>query len=189
MSTDRIHHSSPFIGTALAVARRRTRDRACNRQADEGVTLIEVVVAFTVLMIALIPLSYLFTTSVIQAGQSTNEQTALSIAEQWTETLSNVTPPVNSNGEVIVNQDAAPAGPAAGATTTTAAYTVPGAGASPGTINVAATSTFATASATYPQSASVTTSTGQDTITYTGQTVNGSSQITALTGITGWSAG
>ena len=154
---------------------------------DQGMTLIEVVVAFVVLMIALIPLSYLFTTSVIQAGQSTNQQTALSIAEQWTETLSNVTPPVNSNGEVVTDQDAAPVGPAAGSTTTTAAYTVPASLVTPTTITVAATTTFATASATYPQSANVTTSTGQDTITYTGQTVNGGSQITALTGITGWS--
>jgi Tfp pilus assembly protein PilV len=156
---------------------------------DQGVTLIEVVVAFTVLMIALIPLSYLFTTAVIQAGQSTNQQTALSIAEQWTETLSNVTPPVNSNGEVIVNQNAAPAGPAAGSTTTTAAYSVPGTLLTPTTINVAATTSLATASATYPQSVNVTTiANGVDTITYTGQTVNGSNQITQLTGISGWSA-
>jgi Tfp pilus assembly protein PilV len=150
-------------------------------------TLIEVVVAFTVLSIAMVPLSYLFMTSVILAGQSTNEQTALSIAEQWVETLSNVTPPVNGNGEVIVNTDAPPVGPAAGSTTTTAAYTVPSSLATPTTIAVAATSTFALATATYPQSASVTTSAGQDTVTYSGQTVNGSSQITALTGVTGWS--
>jgi Tfp pilus assembly protein PilV len=46
------------------------------------VSLIEVMVAFVVLMIALIPLSYLFTTSIIQAGQSKNQLTALSIAEK-----------------------------------------------------------------------------------------------------------
>ena len=69
----------------------RTAERGPGEPVDEGVTLIEVVVAFVVLMIALIPLSYLFTTSVIQAGQSNNQQTALSIAEQWVETLSNVT--------------------------------------------------------------------------------------------------
>ncbi len=69
--------------------------------------------AFAVLMIALIPLSYLFTTSLITAGQSQNQQTALSIAEKWTEVLSNVTPPVNpSTGAVITDTASAPAGPA-----------------------------------------------------------------------------
>ena len=187
MPTDRSPKSPPKRLPMVVVLRARTASRSAGRHGDEGVTLIEVVVSFVILMIALIPLSYLFTTSVIQAGQSTNQQTALSIAEQWTETLSNVTPPVNSNGEVITDTDGAPVGPSAGSTTTTAAYTVPTGLGTPTTITVAATSNFATATATYPQSANVTTSKGQDSITYTGQTVNGSSQITALTGITGWS--
>jgi Tfp pilus assembly protein PilV len=76
------------------------------------VTLIEVLVAFVVLMVALIPLSYLFTTSIVQAGQSKNQQTALSIAERWTEILANVTPPVDANHAVITDTSSAPAGPA-----------------------------------------------------------------------------
>jgi hypothetical protein len=77
------------------------------------VSLIEVIVAFTILMVALLPLSYLFTTSLIQAGQSTNQQTALSIAEKWVEVLSNSTPPANAvTGGVAVNVSAPPAGPA-----------------------------------------------------------------------------
>jgi Tfp pilus assembly protein PilV len=94
---------------------------ARRRRGDEGVTLIEVIVAFTVLMIALIPLSYLFTTALIQAGQSTNQQTALSIAEKWTETLSNVTPPVNDFGAVITDTPTAPTGPAPSSSTGTVA--------------------------------------------------------------------
>lgn len=70
--------------------------------------------SFVVLMVALIPLSYLFTTSIIQAGQSKNQQTALSIAEKWAETLANATPPVYaSTGAVIVDHAEPPAGPAA----------------------------------------------------------------------------
>jgi Tfp pilus assembly protein PilV len=76
------------------------------------VTLIEVIVAFVVLMIALIPLSYLFTTSIVQAGQAKNQQTALSIAERWTEILANVTPPVDANHAVITDTSSSPAGPA-----------------------------------------------------------------------------
>ncbi len=163
----------------LAGARVRTAARANGRATDEGVTLIEVVVAFTVLMIALVPLSYLFTSSAIQAGQSTNEQTALSIAEQWVETLSNVTPPVNTNGEVIVDKDASPVGPAAGSTTIPTAFNNVTASTLT-TLTVSSTSSFATASSGNPQTLSVTTTTGAQTVTYTGSTA------TTFTGVTGW---
>jgi Tfp pilus assembly protein PilV len=170
----------------MSSVRRRTGDRAAGRVTDNGMTLIEVVVAFVILLIALIPLSYLFTTSLIQAGQSKNQVQALSIAEKWTEILSNVTPPVNSYGEVIVDTNNAPVGPAAGSTSTTAAYSVPGAGSTPSTLAVAGTTTMAVATAANPQTASVTTSVGQDSITYTGQTYSGLN-IVSLTGVTGWS--
>ena len=172
----------------VAAARARISARAAGRHADEGLTLIEVVVAFTILLIALIPLSYLFTQTVIQSGQSTNQQTALSIAEQWVETLSNVTPPVNGNGEVIVNKDSAPIGPPAGAATLNGGFTVPGSLATPTSFAVNVPNTLVTATTANPQTALVTNSSGtQDSITYTGQTLNGSSQITALTGVSGWS--
>jgi Tfp pilus assembly protein PilV len=98
-----------LMWTMQRQARRAARH---HHNLDEGVTLIEVVVAFTVLMVALIPLSYLFTSSIIQAGQSTDQQTALSIAEKWVETLSNTTPPVNDFGAVITDSPSAPQGPA-----------------------------------------------------------------------------
>jgi Tfp pilus assembly protein PilV len=180
--------SAQKVAQGIAAARRHTVDRAADRGRDEGVTLIEVVVAFTVLMIALIPLSYLFSTSVIQAGQSTNEQTALSIAEQWVETLSNVTPPVNANGEVIVNRDSAPLGPAAGTATLSAGFTVPTSLATPTSVGINVPNTLVAATSTNPQPAILTNSSGtQDSITYTGQTYNGSGQITTLTGVGGWS--
>ena len=167
---------------------KRMIERASAR-SDSGVTLIEVVIAFTVLMVTLIPLSYLFTSTVIQAGQSTNQQTALSIAEQWVETLSNVTPPVNTYGEVAVGSNAAPQGPAANSATVSQSggYSVPLSLSTPTTLNIGATNTLAAATTVNPQSVIVTTTTGQDTISYTGQTYNASNQITSITGITGWS--
>ena len=131
------------------------------RQGDEGVSLIEVVVAFTILLIALIPLSYLFTTSLVQAGQSTNQQTALSIAEGWAETLSSTTPPVNpASGAVIVDTAEPPAGPAptfsatvTGASVGKALNTVP-------SINVSSTTNFAAIVGGVPQLADVTTGSG-----------------------------
>ena len=114
MFTNRTTHPTPTLGPHH---RRRCAPAPPNGPrvdaGDDGVTLIEVMVAFVVLMVALIPLSYLFTTSLIQAGQSKNQQTALSIAERWTETLSNTSPPVNPNsGAVIVDTTEPPSGPA-----------------------------------------------------------------------------
>jgi Tfp pilus assembly protein PilV len=138
------------------------RRSALHRRGDQGVTLIEVLVAFVVLIVALIPLSYLFTTSLIQAGQATNQQTALSIAEKWTEVLSNTTPPVNpSTGAVITDVASAPQGPAP----TSAATTVASGSnnqnlATASTIDVASVANFAPASTTTPQYAQVTTGSG-----------------------------
>ncbi len=134
--------------------------------------------AFVVLIVALIPLSYLFTTSLIQAGQATNQQTALSIAEKWTEVLSNTTPPVNpSTGAVITDVASAPQGPAP----TSAATTVASGSnnqnlATASTIDVASVANFAPASTTTPQYAQVTTGSGASavtsTVTYTGLTTS-----------------
>ena len=132
--------------------------KSAGRADDSGLSLIEVVVAFVVLLIAILPLSYLFTTSLISAGQSTNQQTALSIAEAWAETLANTTPPVTaSSGAVVVNTAEPPAGPAPTFTPPTVTFgsnnkaldTV-------STINVTSTTNFAnpvTSSGTVPPTA------------------------------------
>ncbi len=111
------------------------------RRGDDGVSLIEVLVAFVVLMVALVPLSYLFTTSIIAAGQSKNQVQALSIAEKWVEIASNVTPPVNCNGEAVVDQSVPPVGPT-GAATTVASGSNGQNLASQTTVNVASTANF-----------------------------------------------
>jgi Tfp pilus assembly protein PilV len=167
-------------------ARIRTSERAAGRRTDEGVSLIEVIVAFTILLIALIPLSYLFTTSLVSAGQTVNQQTALSIAEKWVETLSNITPPVNANGEVIVNKSLPPAAADPGFSNTTTSYTVTTTPVSPTSVAITSTSTFALATTATPQTAVVTTTVGgvstPQTITYTGFSGN------TLTGVSGWTA-
>ena len=115
----------------------------------------------------------------MSAGQSTNQQTALSIAERWVETLSNTTPPVTAtSGAVVVDTEEPPAGPAAtftpptvtSASNTKALNTVT-------TINVTSTTNFAnpvTSSGTVPQTAYVITGTSPNTtsnqITYTSMT-------------------
>ncbi len=121
--------------------------------------------AFVVLMIALIPLSYLFTTALVQAGQSANQQTALSIAEKWTEILSNVTPPVNCYGEVNVDQSSAPIGTAAPSTTPTGT-TIGSTLATQTVLKVTSTTGFAAA----PAQALIATTTGLHLITYTAMT-------------------
>lgn len=128
-------------------------------------TLIEVMVAFTVLLIVLVPMAYLFTTSVIQAGQSQNQVQALSIAEHWVEVASNLTPPVNCNGEAVVDQSVPPVASAAGSTTVSAASNSQNLAAQT-TINVASTTGFGAA----PQTALVATTAGLQSVTYTAKT-------------------
>jgi len=135
-------------------------------------------VAFTVLLIVLIPMSYLFTTSVIQAGQAKNQQTALSIAEKWVEIGSNVTPPVNCNGEAVVDQAVPPTGPNAASTTVSAASNNQNLAVQT-TVNVASTTGFASPTGT----ALVATTTGLQTVAYTG--VTGTSLTVPLNSGTG----
>ncbi len=139
--------------------------------------MVEVVVAFTILMITMLPLTYLYGSSIIQAGQSTNQQTALSIAEQWVETLSNVTPPVDSNGEVFVGTQSAPVG--AGAATTTIPTAITGQAASGlTTLTVSSTSGFSASG-----SLTVVTTAGQQTVHYTSVTTTSPYKFS---GVTGW---
>jgi Tfp pilus assembly protein PilV len=165
MFTDRTTHSTPLRARTLSTVRARTAERAAGRAGDQGVTLIEVMVAFVVLMIALIPLSYLFTTSLVQAGQSKNQQAALSIAERWTETLSNTSPPVNPNsGAVIVDTTEPPSGPSPTFTQTVTGASNGHALNAVSSISVTSTANFAAATAAAPQVAQVTTGTGSSAV-------------------------
>lgn len=154
--------------SSLGTRRTRILPRSDRYPGDRGVTLLEVIVSFVVLLIALIPLSYLFTTAIIQAGQSVYQQTALSIAEGWTETLSNTTPPVNPlTGAVIVDTSEAPSGPAPSTATTTVAGTSIGkslATTGVSTLTVTSAAVFAAASTATPQVVDVTIGTGASAV-------------------------
>ena len=67
---------------------RRPRD-------DEGFGLIEAVVGFTVLTIALVPIGVLLSNLLQQSATVRQHITALGVAERWVEILGNEGPPVN----------------------------------------------------------------------------------------------
>ena len=167
MCTDHVRRSHRRWTLNPTAARARTAARAAGRPTDDGVSLIEVLVAFVILMVALVPLSYLFTTSLIQAGQAKNQQTALSIAEGWAEVLSNTTPPVNPvSTAVIVDTPVAPSGPWQSSAATTVTGTSVGKYLNAvSSVAVTSTANFAPASVAVPQSAFVVTGTGTGTTT------------------------
>jgi type II secretory pathway pseudopilin PulG len=76
----------------------RVEDRAA-RPDDEGFGLIELIVAMLMLIIVLVPTCYLFTNVLANAAQARERLTALSVAEQWIETLNSQGPPSDANGQ------------------------------------------------------------------------------------------
>jgi hypothetical protein len=68
------------------------------RQEETGFSLIEVMVAFVVLMVVMVPLAYMLVAQVDSAAMSKQRLTAIGLAETWAETLSNSTPPASSLG-------------------------------------------------------------------------------------------
>lgn len=73
-------------------------------------TLVEVMVAFAILMITLVPAAYLLVSEAGHATSARNNLTALAIAEQWTEQLAQAQdpPPQNSNLSVWTDTILAP---------------------------------------------------------------------------------
>lgn len=83
-----------------------------NGETESGISLIEVVVAFTVLLITMVPIAYLLTSTVSSAATARQREAALQLADSWMEILTNSTPPVNSSGVVITNTPTTPTLPA-----------------------------------------------------------------------------
>ena len=78
--------------------------RGRGERTDEGISLIEVVVAFTILMITLIPLGYLLNSAVAASANTRQRQAALQLADSWVEVVSNVTP----SSQPLTNQPVDP---------------------------------------------------------------------------------
>ncbi len=66
-----------------------------HRRGDEGMTLVEVMVAFSILIITLVPLTYLLTSVVASAADARQRQAALQLADSWLEVLSNSSLPTD----------------------------------------------------------------------------------------------
>ena len=85
------------------------REKNVGRYSQEaGLTLVEVMVAFVVLLIVMIPFSYTLIAQVQSSVISKQRLTAIGLAETWVETLSNTTPPSNSLGGPAVGVFAPP---------------------------------------------------------------------------------
>jgi len=65
--------------------------------SDGGVSILEVVVAFAVLLLILVPISYILSNALHAASDAKNKVQALSIAEKWLEKLNSTGPPNNSH--------------------------------------------------------------------------------------------
>jgi len=84
-------------------APRRFRHRGTTgllqRRNDEGFGMIDCIVAMVILLAVLIPTGYLFTNVLSNAASARQRITALSVAEQWIETLNNQGPPADTNNQ------------------------------------------------------------------------------------------
>ena len=85
---------------------RRCRDGG---RGDAGMTLVEVVVAFAVLLLVLLPITYLLASTVDQAASTKNQLSGLDIAEKWVEILGSAQdpPPKDGNLQVATGVEAA----------------------------------------------------------------------------------
>jgi Tfp pilus assembly protein PilV len=84
----------------------RARQRALGRAdstGDEGITLIEVIVSFTILLITILPLTFLLTSALSSASDARQRQAALQLADSWMEVLSNSSLP--TSGGIPVTND------------------------------------------------------------------------------------
>ena len=91
--------------TLSAVHRPISRRSSHAARSDDGITLVEVLVSFLVLMIVIIPLTYLLTSEVQQAASSKNQVAALGLAEKWVEYLSTAEDPPPALGSLAVDTD------------------------------------------------------------------------------------
>jgi Tfp pilus assembly protein PilV len=104
-----------------SAARARAADRARGRESDEGLSLVEVLIAFVILMITMVPIGFLLDSTVAAANQARQREAANQLADSWMEVLSNASPPA-TNG-VITNGWTTPSAPQGAQTPTS---TLPG---------------------------------------------------------------
>ena len=82
-------------------------------RSDDGVTLIEVLIASVVLLLVMIPMGILLTSVTSASASARQRESALQLADSWVEILANSQPPTGPNGTVgdtVVSPPVAPAG-------------------------------------------------------------------------------
>ncbi len=73
------------------------------RHNDEGVTLVEVLIASIILLLTMLPMGILLTQVSSDAADARQRQAGLQLADSWVEILSNSQPPVGLNGSVLTS--------------------------------------------------------------------------------------
>jgi len=81
------------------------------RGDDDGVTLVEVLVAGIVLLITMIPMGVFLANATSAASQSRQREAAVQLADSWVEILANSQPPTHNDGAVAVDISATPVAP------------------------------------------------------------------------------
>jgi Tfp pilus assembly protein PilV len=108
------HHRSPArsrgdgLGTARVTRRALKVD---HRGSDDGVTLVEVLVAGVVLLLVMIPMGIFLANATSAASQSRQREAAVQLADSWIEILANSQPPTRSDGAVATDHSATPTAP------------------------------------------------------------------------------
>ena len=77
----------------------RRQDRSFS---DEALSLIEVMVALVILLIAMIPMGYMLDSAVTGAATARQREAALQLADSWMEILTNSTPPTQPNTTTVI---------------------------------------------------------------------------------------
>ncbi len=77
----------------MKVAMTRTRRASKATDRDRGVSLVEVIISFAVLLLVLVPAANLLVNVIGQTADARDKLTAIGIAEQWLEKLNNSGPP------------------------------------------------------------------------------------------------
>ena len=75
--------TAPIPGTGGA---RRAANCSRGVHTDEGISLIEVIVAFVILLVTVLPLTYLLTSAVQSSSDARQRTAALQLADSWLET-------------------------------------------------------------------------------------------------------
>ncbi len=142
---DRHDSPTPSRNCGLSMARGQGRALAASpkgrRRSDEGISLVEVLVASVILLVTMIPIGYLLTSATSAATQARQTQAAQQLADAWIQILSNSNVPTvpGSNGATpLLN----------GTTTLDAAYAT-SINAQPPLSNLAGTQFTAKATYTY----------------------------------------